>query len=94
MPEPIIIVNYKSEWPTDYEKAAAKIIGAIGDNGLAVEHIGSTAVPGLGAKPIIDIMAAVRVISDAHQCITPLRTIGYGYTPFPDFPERLFFLDR
>ena len=92
MPEPIIIVNYNSEWPRKYEKTAAKILGAIGDKGVAVEHIGSTAVPGLGAKPIIDIMVAVGLISDAHECILPLRSIGYEYTPYPDFPQRLFFL--
>ncbi|MCH8987871.1 MAG: GrpB family protein [Chloroflexi bacterium] len=93
MPEPIIIVDYNPEWPREYEKTAARIFGTIGDKVVAVEHIGSTAVPGLGAKPIIDIIVAVGVISDAHKCITPLRSIGYEYTPYPDFPERLFFRD-
>ena len=93
MPEPIIIVDYKREWPKEYAREAARILGAIGNKALRVEHIGSTAVPGLGAKPIIDIMLAVGVISDAHECIAPLQSIGYEYTPYPDFPERLFFRD-
>lgn len=93
MPEPIIIVDYNPEWPRGYEKTAARILGAIGDKVVAVEHIGSTAVPGLGAKPIIDIMVAVGLISDAHKCIIPLRSSGFEYTPYPDFPERLFFRD-
>ena len=93
MPEPIIIVDYNPEWPGAYEKTAARILGAIGDKAVAVEHIGSTAVPGLGAKPIIDIIVAVGVISDAHKCITLLQSIDFEYNPYPDFPERLFFRD-
>lgn len=93
MPEPIIIVDYNPEWPREYETTATRILGAIGDKVVAIEHIGSTAVPALGAKPIIDILVAVVVISDAHKCITPLQSIGFEYTPYPDFPERLFFRD-
>ena len=91
MPKPIIIVDYKPEWPAEFEKERARILGAIGDKLLAVEHIGSTAVPGLGAKPIIDIMIAVDVIANGYDYITPLRSLGYDHISYPDFPERLFF---
>jgi len=58
---------------------------------VAVEHIGSTAVPGLGAKPILDIMIAVRDLAkDFPACIEPLRTIGYEYVPRSDFFESRF----
>lgn len=60
---------------------------------VAIEHIGSTAVPGLGAKPVIDIMVGLRKISDARDCIGPLRRIGYEYVPEleAEIPERRYF---
>lgn len=53
------------------------ILAIIGHKVLAIEHIGSTAVPGLGAKPIIDIMACVNSASDGEECVPLLRQIGY-----------------
>ena len=70
MPEPIIIVEYNPDWPQEFEKEASKILHATGHKFVAVEHIGSTAVPGLGAKPIIDMMAAVNLIADAHDALS------------------------
>ena len=93
VPEPIVIVDYNPEWPAMYEKERARIQGATGDTLVAVEHIGSTAVWGLGAKPTIDIMAAVRRMVDADTCISALEAIGYQYISYPDFPERRFFRD-
>jgi len=81
VPQPIVIVDYDPEWTAGYKEEASKILGAIGDKVVAVEHIGSTAVPGLGAKPIIDIMLVVGAISDAHKCITPLRCVGVSPRP-------------
>jgi GrpB-like predicted nucleotidyltransferase (UPF0157 family) len=56
-----------------------------------VEHIGSTAVPGLGAKPVIDIMPGVRTPEDTNRCIAGLRRLGYEYVPEDTIPDRLFF---
>ncbi len=68
-------------------------MNAIGNKVVAIEHIGSTAVPGLGAKPIIDIMVGLRQLSDAEDCIEPLRRIGYEYVPEleAEIPERRYF---
>lgn len=56
-----------------------------------VEHIGSTAVPGLDAKPVVDLMAGVRDVRDADHCIRPLEGIGYSYwAEDPDPHHRLF----
>lgn len=87
------IVDYDSKWVTLYRDEKRKILGVIGNIAVAVEHIGSTAVPGLAAKPIIDIMAAVRRLIDADKCIEPLRSIGYEYQPQQEdsVPERRFF---
>lgn len=93
MPAPVVIVEYNPRWPAMYEEERQSILTATGDLIVAIEHIGSTAVPGLGAKPIIDIMAAVRELVDAERCVTPLKTIGYEYVPeYNDIiPERRYF---
>jgi GrpB-like predicted nucleotidyltransferase (UPF0157 family) len=70
-----------------------KILSVIAKKVVAIEHVGSTTVPGLGAKPIIDIMVGIRHLSDAEGCIGPLETIGYEYVPeYEDsIPERRYF---
>jgi GrpB-like predicted nucleotidyltransferase (UPF0157 family) len=89
----IIIADYDPQWPILYEEEEARILGVIGDKVVAIEHIGSTAVPGLGAKPIIDIMVAVRHLADADECIEPLQSIGYEYVPEYEasIPKRRYF---
>jgi len=86
-------MDYDPQWPILYEKEKALILGAIGRNIVAVEHIGSTAVPGLGAKPIIDIMVAVHHLPDAIECIEPLKKIGHEYSAEQEalIPERRYF---
>ena len=76
-----------------YEHEKAEILEVIGNIIVAIEHIGSTAVPGLAAKPIIDIMVAVRKLEDAKSCIQPLQTITYEYLPEleAEMPDRRFF---
>lgn len=78
----VAIVEYDPQWPTLFEEERRKVLNLIGDKVLAIEHIGSTAVPGLGAKPIIDMMAGVQGPAEADQCIPMLRKIGYtSFTP-------------
>jgi len=85
------IVNYDPQWPLLFQEEKRTVFEAIGNKVLAVEHIGSTAVPGLGAKPIIDMMAGVRGAADADQCIPLLRGIGYtSFTPEPRDPDHYY----
>ena len=61
---------------------------------LTIEHIGSTAVPGLAAKPIIDLQASVRRLPEAQsRCVEPLQALGYTYLPQYEawLPGELFF---
>jgi GrpB-like predicted nucleotidyltransferase (UPF0157 family) len=95
MPGPVIIVDYDPSWPALYEKERGQILGIVGHKILAIEHIGSTAVPGLGAKPIIDIMAGVHKQADADECLLPLQKIGYTHvTPEPDNSEWFYCLGK
>lgn len=87
------IVEYDPKWATLYSEEEAKILAAIGHLVVAIEHIGSTAVVGLGAKPIIDIMVGVNRLSNAQECLAPLGSLGYDYQPEHEvtMPERRFF---
>lgn len=90
---PVEICEYNAAWPLKFEEQKRDLMKAIGNKVVAIEHIGSTAVPGLGAKPIIDIMVGLRQLSDAEDCVEPLRRIGYEYVPEleAEIPERRYF---
>ncbi len=89
----IEIVGYDPRWPELYQDEKQRIFDAIGNLIVAIEHIGSTAVPELAAKPIIDIMGGVRRFEDASRCIEPLEAMGYEYVPQYEvsIPERRYF---
>lgn len=55
----IVIVDYRPEWPEEFEQISARLRGALGELALRVDHIGSTSVPGLSAKDIIDVQVTV-----------------------------------
>ncbi len=95
MPRPVIIVEYDPEWPACYEEEKHLILRAVGGKALAIEHIGSTAVLGLGAKPIIDMMAGVHNLTEAEELLPSLREIGYeDVTPEPGDPEWYYCLGK
>lgn len=93
MSQPIKIVEYDPRWPAMFEEARAEILSGIGQFVVAVEHVGSTSVPGLGAKPVIDMMVGIRSLDDAPQCVGPLAALGYEYGPEHEaiMPERRYF---
>ena len=84
--EPIRIVAYDPEWPTRFEEERAALDEAIGRWVTAgIHHVGSTAVPGLEAKPIIDILVGVRDLEESRECFEPVAHRGYLYAPYlPD----------
>ncbi|WP_183002170.1 GrpB family protein [Achromobacter sp. UMC71] len=79
-PETIAVVPYDPAWPGLYERLAAEIAGALGSAMLAIDHVGSTAVPGLPAKPVIDIDVAVADPADEAAYVPALEAIGYLLT--------------
>lgn len=93
MSEQIVIVDYDAEWPALFDAEQAQLRAVLGEQLLALEHIGSTAVAGLAAKPIIDLIAAVPNLDVARASIAPLQTLGYAYIPKyeAEMPERRFF---
>lgn len=73
----ILVVDYNSGWPEAFKNEAAQIQHILGDNLLQVFHIGSTSVPGLQAKPVIDIMPVVRSLARVDACTSAFEGIGY-----------------
>jgi GrpB-like predicted nucleotidyltransferase (UPF0157 family) len=76
-PEMVIIVDYDPDWPTIFQELSIPINIALGDIAIANEHVGSTAVPGLAAKPIIDIDVVVASPSHLSEAVTRLAVLGY-----------------
>lgn len=77
MPKPVVIIPYDPEWPKIYEEEKRRIKSRVGHIIRSIEHIGSTSVPGLWAKPIIDIIAGVDDAEDAEKCRALLLQDGY-----------------
>ncbi len=73
----IVIVPYRPAWPATFEEHRRRIEDALGSVAFRVDHIGSTAVPGLAAKPIIDIQVSVSDIEDETPYLPVLVAAGY-----------------
>ena len=71
------MADYDNTWPAKYETHQSIIRAALGNVALDVHHIGSTSVPGLAAKPVIDIMVAVADSSDEQSYVPALEAAGY-----------------
>jgi GrpB-like predicted nucleotidyltransferase (UPF0157 family) len=81
--EPVRLVAYDPVWPDRFETEAAALEAAIGAYAIGgIHHVGSTAVPGLDAKPIIDILVGVRSLEESRACFEPLAQLGYLYVPY------------
>jgi GrpB-like predicted nucleotidyltransferase (UPF0157 family) len=79
MSEPVIIVPYDQDWPRRFEKERAVLAVVFAGTEVAIEHVGSTAVPGLGAKPVIDVMAGLSQLAEAESRTAALELAGYEY---------------
>jgi GrpB-like predicted nucleotidyltransferase (UPF0157 family) len=77
VPHPVIITPYDPDWPRVYEEESRLIRATVGDIIRSLEHCGSTSVPGLPAKPIVDIIAGVDGREAADECRDRLQAIGY-----------------
>src|SRR4051794_20288642 len=90
----IVIADYDPAWPAQFEQERAEVLARLGSLVVAIEHVGSTAVPGLAAKPIIDLLVGVHSLTEARsRGIEKLQ--GAGYTFMPEYrswlPDELFF---
>lgn len=82
MNDPITVVPYDAAWPTRFRVESQLLRIALNDLEPRIEHIGSTSVPGLAAKPIIDILVGVQDLPGSRACFGDLRRLGYLYAPY------------
>lgn len=88
----VLIADYDPDWPDKFREHAGGIAAALGDVALRIEHIGSTSVPGLAAKAIIDILLVVKDSANEDCYLPQLQTAGYELrVREPDWHEHRMF---
>jgi len=83
----IRIVEHHPAWPSLADAEMRRIADALGEVAVRVDHVGSTAVPGLAAKPIIDLQLSVTAIDRVEIYREPLERLGYLFVPDPESPD-------
>ena len=91
--QPVEVAQYDPAWPRRFAEERDRIAAALGGTDAVIEHIGSTAVPGLPAKPVIDILVGVDDIERSGQAVAALIGLGYNYAPEveSDVPDQRYF---
>jgi GrpB-like predicted nucleotidyltransferase (UPF0157 family) len=95
--DPIVIAEPQPDWPERYRDEVRRIDAVLAEEGLRglrYEHFGSTSVPGLAAKPIIDIMLLPPPGMDWQRLAWPFERLGYEHERDNDDPPRMFFIRR
>ena len=87
----VILVDYDPAWPVRFAAEEQRIRERLGEVAERVDHVGSTSVPGLMAKAIIDIQVSVPDVADAGSYVAPLEELGYVHVPDERFPTYPFF---
>jgi len=95
MPSKYTFTDYSADWPVEFEREAARLRSLIGDEVIAIHHIGSTSVPDLPAKPVIDLLPVARDITTIDDCTSQLEEAGYkAWGEYEITGRRLFTKDR
>jgi GrpB-like predicted nucleotidyltransferase (UPF0157 family) len=84
----VIVAPYDSEWPCLFSELGAKLRKALGDVALRIDHIGSTSIPGMAAKPIIDVLISVADFEPLDAFRIPIESVGFVYRPNDQLIER------
>lgn len=86
------LAPYDPAWRRLFLAEAARLRAVLGGRVLAIEHVGSTSIPGMDAKPVLDLMAAVPSLAEADRLVPAVEALGYELRPDPEIPERRFFV--
>ncbi len=92
---PVHLAEYDPSWPERFEREAERIAAALGERALLIEHVGSTSVPGLSAKPTIDVLLVVADSADEDAYLPAMEAAGYVLRiREPDWHEHRMVVDR
>jgi GrpB-like predicted nucleotidyltransferase (UPF0157 family) len=83
---------HTKQWQQLFAEEAARIREAVGEYVLAIEHVGSTSIGGIAAKPIIDMAVSVKKLAEGERCVAPLENIGYEYRGEHGIAGRFYFV--
>lgn len=83
---------HSEQWRQLFAEEAARIRAAIGEVAALIEHIGSTSISGIAAKPIIDIAVGIENSADGERCVAPLENVGYKYRGEHGIAGRFYFV--
>jgi GrpB-like predicted nucleotidyltransferase (UPF0157 family) len=86
------LLPYQLEWKELFTEEKQSLEGAIGNNIVEIEHIGSTSIPGMISKPIIDIAIAIYNFEEDKVCIAPFKQLNYEYKGEFGIPRRYYFV--
>lgn len=75
----VVVSPYSAEWPRCFLAIREELLAVFSPIAVAIEHIGSTSVPGLAAKPVIDVLLGARSLGEVESKIEPLAALGYAY---------------
>jgi GrpB-like predicted nucleotidyltransferase (UPF0157 family) len=92
--EPIAICDYDPAWAQRFEQEKAALLEAVGEFIVEIEHFGSTAVPGLAAKPVVDVLVGLKQYPIPDEAIYTLERIGYEFLGEAGVSGRLYFRKR
>lgn len=87
----VVVCDYSKDWPIQFEKEAKVLRTLLKENCLMIYHIGSTSVPGMSAKPIIDIMPVVKNLEEVEALIPEFQKLGYEFLGEFGLPGRRYF---
>ena len=87
----IVVRPYDEAWPLEFERVREELIRWLPPWIISVDHVGSTSVPGLEAKPIIDILVGVPDLVEALAVVPTLKSLGFEYRAKDDLPDRHYF---
>lgn len=90
----VLLRPYDLRWPGQFEQASGEIRRALGSAILDVQHVGSTAIPGLCAKPILDILVSIPNFEQGVELVPALNNLGYEFRPAEEIPDRHYFRRR
>jgi GrpB-like predicted nucleotidyltransferase (UPF0157 family) len=91
---PVIVSPYSATWPAHFAVVRDALLAGFAPHVVEIEHIGSTSVPGLAAKPVIDVLLGARALADIEQMIPALADLGFTYVPKyeAEIPMRRYFV--
>jgi GrpB-like predicted nucleotidyltransferase (UPF0157 family) len=90
MSQPVEIAPYSEEWPALFRTLGRSMRDVLGDVAIRIDHIGSTAVPHLGAKPVVDVQVSVPSLEPLEAYRSPLEQLGFVLRANPELTKRYF----